>query len=60
MSGGIIDCPYCGRKLQYCEWGIVGPGGKEKEPVICPYEDCKKVIFEEMTDGIFSSKKVIE
>lgn len=58
MSGGIIDCPHCGRKLGYEEWGVVGPGGKEKEPVICPYEDCSKIIFKEMINGIFRSRKV--
>ncbi|HCT9023300.1 MULTISPECIES: hypothetical protein [Proteus] len=60
MSNGTIICPHCDRKLKYEEWGIVGPGGKEKEPVICPYEDCGKIVFEEMINGLFSSSKVTD
>jgi DNA-directed RNA polymerase subunit RPC12/RpoP len=46
----------CGKEFSVSLIGSGIPGGKETEPVICPY--CSTTIREERTSGVFHTSKL--
>lgn len=48
--------PKCAKEFKVHAIGGGVPGGKEKEPIICPY--CGTVVREEMTSATFRTSKL--
>ncbi len=48
--------PNCEKKFSVTEIGAGVPGGKESEPVICPY--CGHTVRTERTSGTFLTGKI--
>ena len=46
----------CNKSFYVTSMGGGMPGGKELEPVICPY--CETVVRTEMTSATFSTQKI--
>jgi DNA-directed RNA polymerase subunit RPC12/RpoP len=46
----------CGKEFSVALIGSGVPGGKETEPVICPY--CSTTIRKERTSGVFYTSKL--
>lgn len=51
-------CTKCSKPFFYFENKMGVPGGKEKEPIDCPY--CGETVRESMTDGWFRSSKMTD
>ena len=49
-------CNKCGEKFSVSKIGGGVPGGKDKEPVICPY--CNHTVRTEMTSACFLTGKI--
>ncbi len=50
--------PNCNKEFRVHEVGGGVPGGKEKEPIICPY--CGTIVRTEMTSATFHTSKIEE
>lgn len=55
MSNTRCSNESCNKEFIYWEHSGGYPGGKDKEPIICPY--CGHTNGYEMTSGLISSKK---
>ncbi|CAD5599723.1 hypothetical protein RZ714_004588 [Escherichia coli] len=58
MSNTRCSNESCNKEFIYWEHSGGYPGGKDKEPIICPY--CGHKNGYEMTSGLISSKKIEE
>lgn len=56
-TSNIMECPHCNRPFSYTESGT-GYGLKERERLICPYDDCGKIAGELLTGGWWNTQKL--
>jgi uncharacterized protein CbrC (UPF0167 family) len=52
----IINCDNCKRTFSYTNHGDRWAGGKENEPIVCPY--CRENNGWVMTSGVILSSKI--